>query len=95
MLIMKMKISLVKFFRYRHYTPESVPGDGYEPINVQADGNCLYQSALVHLYGTEKNWCLIKLAALKYGLSSENIILQEVCIVLFSFLFYKKIVILS
>ncbi len=89
MLIMKQKISLVEFFRYRHYTPESVLGDGYEQMNVQADGNCLYWSASVHLYGIEKNWYFIKLGALKYGLSFEKIILPEVCIILFSFLFYK------
>ena len=69
----------VLYFRYRHLVPTDLLQQCYEPVNVKGDGNCLFRSVSMHLYGTEKNWSWVKLRSLEYGLLSLETIFEQVC----------------
>ena len=39
--------------RYHHLAPHDLLEAGREPVNVKADGTCLFRSVSVSLYGDE------------------------------------------
>ena len=46
--------------------------NGWEPVKVMADGNCLFRSLSVLLTGVEDHLKLIKLATIRHGCTNEK-----------------------
>ena len=69
----------ISFVRCRHFVPEQMLKEGYEPVKVQGDGNCFFRavSTLCSMH-KETDWPRIKLGAILDASVNENFYIEQV-----------------
>ncbi|XP_031555021.1 uncharacterized protein LOC116291927 [Actinia tenebrosa] len=65
--------------RCRHWVPDNMLQEGYEPVKVQGDGNCFFRaiSTLCSKH-KEADWRAIKLGAIIDACANEELYVQQV-----------------